>query len=279
MDWSKAKTIIIIAFIITNILLLYMIVGQKPIKDPTLTDTFIDKSKKLLDESDIGLDVDIPRVVPKLNTITVNYEDLSLDSVNKKFLDKRASVKLEDGRTILEYDREKIILENRSLKYFNQGEEGLYRNLDKDKVLKISRDFLLKRGYSIEDLDRGRVFEEDGVYSLLYSKKYKDVFVEDSYTLFKIDSRGVREFERLWLNVQDEGDKEVFIGTAPKAVLALLGREDFAGRRIVDISLCYYFDSKMEDFLKEPVDSIEGRAVPAWRIELDNGDKFIVDEY
>lgn len=279
MDWSKAKTIIIIAFIITNILLLYMIVGQKPIKDPTLTDAFIDKSKKLLDESDIGLDVDIPRVVPKLNTITVNYEDLSLDSVNKKFLDKRASVKLEDGRTILEYDREKIILENRSLKYFNQGEEGLYRNLDKDKVLKISRDFLLKRGYSIEDLDRGRVFEEDGVYSLLYSKKYKDVFVEDSYTLFKIDSRGVREFERLWLNVQDEGDKEVFIGTAPKAVLALLGREDFAGRRIVDISLCYYFDSKMEDFLKEPVDSIEGRAVPAWRIELDNGDKFIVDEY
>ncbi len=38
MDWSKAKTILIVAFIITNILLIYVIVGEDHVNEPTLKD-------------------------------------------------------------------------------------------------------------------------------------------------------------------------------------------------------------------------------------------------
>jgi len=43
MDWSKAKTILIVAFIITNLLLIYVLVGENHIYEPTLKDEFIDE--------------------------------------------------------------------------------------------------------------------------------------------------------------------------------------------------------------------------------------------
>lgn len=279
MDWSKAKTIIIVAFIITNILLGYMIVGQKSVKDPTLTDNFIEKSKDLLEDSEIYLATDIPKTIPKLNTITVNYEELDLDGVNKKFLDNEADIELLEASTILEHGDEKVTIEGKKLSYMNAKEDGIHMKLDRDKVLRLSKDFLLAKEYSTDDLKLVYIEEKDGVYTLEYSKVYKGLYVENTYSRFEIDKGGIRKFERLWLDVKDEGEKEIYIDTAPKAVLALLGREEYKGRKIVDISLCYYFNSKMEDVLDEPVESIEGRAVPAWRIEFDDGSKFIVDEY
>ena len=279
MDWSKAKTIIIVAFLITNMLLVYMIVEDNPISDPTLNKSFINKAEALLEEENIGIKTEIPKKVPKLNTITVNYEDISVDSVNKKFLDNNGSVNVLEDETILEYKDEKIVLKDREIKYTNMAEEEKLLDLDKELALEESRNFLLNKGYSVEDISERYISEEDGIYYLEYSKIHNDVFVEKTYTRFKIDKRGVFEFERLWLDVKDEGDKEIYIATAPKAVLALLGRSEFKNKNIVDISLCYYFDSRMEDFLDDPVDSIEGRAVPAWRIEFSDGNKFIVDEY
>lgn len=279
MDWSKAKTIIIIAFIITNLLLGYMIIGDKTSKDPTLTDEFIENVVGLLKEDHIYVDVDLPRDLPKLNTITVAYETTNPIILNKKFFDDEGILQERDGEKILKRDSEELSFTNKTISYTNKEGKKIYDSLDMKEAERLSKKFLLDRAYPIEDLGEAKIFEDGEGYRLSYSKKYKGNFVEDAYTSLRIDKRGVYEFERSWLKIQDEGDKELVIETAPKAVLDLLAREEFKDRRIVDISLCYYFNQNVEDLLEEPIDSIEGRTVPAWRIEFDNGARHIVDEY
>ncbi len=84
--------------------------------------------------------------------------------------------------------------------------------------------------------------EENDTFYIEYSKLYNGVFVERAYTNFQIDGRGVKRFERVWLIVEDLGETEIYISTAPKAILALLDMEDVYGKTIENISLCYYFD-------------------------------------
>lgn len=278
MDWSKAKTIMIIAFIITNLLLVYSIMEREVAADPTLSDEFLEKVIGLLGDSDIELSIDLPTTIPRLSTITVNYETYDENSVNKKFLDDDSKIRYLDDKIILENKNKRIILKDKEIFFEDNSKENRYENLDKEKALEISRNFLLDKGYGIDDISKGLIREKDGLYSIEYSKVYEDIYVENTYTVFKIDEYGVREFKRLWLEAKDKGDKKIQIGSASKAVLDLVGNKKYSGRKIVDISLCYYFDPIM-DIMDMEIDSKEGRTVPAWRIEFDNGEKYIVNEY
>src|SRR5690606_9906755 len=114
---------------------------------------------------------------------------------------------------------------------------------------------------------------------LEYSKVYKDTFVERAYTNFQIDGRGVKRFERLWLNVKEIGDTKIYISTAPKSLLNLLGMKELYNNSITDISLCYYFDPEKHEYIEEPGEAKQGRAVPAWRIQFEDGYKVYIDDY
>lgn len=74
MDWSKAKTILIIAFIVTNIVLGYALFNSQRIDEPTLKEDFITDVAKLLKEKDITLNTAIPKEIPSLGIMTVEYE-------------------------------------------------------------------------------------------------------------------------------------------------------------------------------------------------------------
>ena len=121
--------------------------------------------------------------------------------------------------------------------------------------------------------------EENDTFYIEYSKLYNGVFVERAYTNFQIDGRGVKRFERVWLIVEDLGETEIYISTAPKAILALLDMEDVYGKTIENISLCYYFDPQKHDYLEEPGEAKQGKAIPAWRIQFQDGYKVFIDDY
>ena len=82
-DWSKAKTILVIAFIITNLLLIYVLVGENHIYEPTLKDEFIDEVIALLAEGHKAR-TDIPKEIPRLNSMIVEYERVNIEIIKSK---------------------------------------------------------------------------------------------------------------------------------------------------------------------------------------------------
>ncbi|MCF6463422.1 hypothetical protein [Clostridium sp. Cult1] len=281
MDWSKAKTILIVAFIITNILLIYVIVGEDHVNEPTLKDDFIEDVVELLEDKNIKVSTQIPKDIPHLNTMVVEYENVNIQKLNKDYFSNRGNIEQNaEGLGKIKKDGESfLIMNNRFIIYENKNKIKLYNDLNKDEAIRLAEEFINKGKFKTSDMKLTFVKEEEGTFYLEYSKIHEDVLVERTFTNLQVDSRGVKRFERLWLNEKELGEAEIYISTAPKAILTLLGMQEIYGKTITDISLCYYFDPEKHDYLGEPTNAKQGRAIPAWRIQFDDGYKIFIDEY
>lgn len=281
MDWSKAKTILIVAFIITNILLVFMLIREKPGVDLTINDEFIEDVLELLKDKDISVATQIPKDKPYLNTMIVGYEKVDIKGLNENFFNNEGAINdNREGLGEIVKDYESIVIVNRKLiTYENKGKKENYPDINKDKAIQIAEEFLKDKGFPTSDIKLTYIKEEEGVFYLEYSKLYEDVLVERAFTNLQIDERGVKRLERLWLNIKDLGETEIHISTAPKSILGLLSKEEVYGKTITDISLCYYFDPQRHDYLEEPGDAKQGKAIPAWRIQFSDGYKVFIDEY
>lgn len=281
MDWSKAKTILIIAFIITNILLVNVLISEKSIDEPTITDEFVENVVDLLKDKNISVATQIPKDIPSLNTITVGYEKKSLKELNEDFLNSEG-IMSDNGEGVGEIvkDNESIVVASgRLIIYENKDNNKKYQSINEKKAIELSEEFIKDRKFNMADMELTFIKEENDMFYLEYSKVYNDLLIERAFTNLQVDERGVRRFERLWLNAKDSGDVEIYISTAPKSVLALLGMEEVHGKTIADISLCYYFDPQKHNYLEEPGEAKQGKAIPAWRIQFDDGYKVFIDEY
>lgn len=281
MDWSKAKTILIVAFIITNILLAYVLIGEKTIDEPTLKEDFIKDVVRLLEDKNISVATQIPTDIPYLNAMNVGYEKIRLEDLNKYFLDGKGILNKNGNGfgEIIKGQESIIVMNNKLILYENKGNKEVYDDIDENKAIQIAGKFLEEKKFDTSDMKLTFIKEEKGTFYIEYSKVYDDVFVERAFTNFQIDKRGVKRFERQWLITEDLGEAKIYISTAPKAILALLDMEEVHGKTITDISLCYYFDPQKHDYLEEPGEAKQGKAVPAWKVQFKDGYKVFIDEY
>lgn len=87
MDWSKAKNIFIVAFLLLNILLGYQLYLKQSenIQNYQWASNNIEELKKILKQRNINVKVEIPQEAPKLKFLNVknieisNYKDINLD--------------------------------------------------------------------------------------------------------------------------------------------------------------------------------------------------------
>ncbi len=281
MDWSKAKTILIVAFIITNILLGFVVFSMEKQEQPTIKQSFIEDVTKILEKKNIFIDSEIPKEMPKLNALTVEYEILDCDKVNRDFFNGLGSIdRSENDLVEIIKDDEKITISNkRTLKYENNNARLRYEDLDKDMAEAIAMEFLMDKGIEILDMKLSYVKEDEDRYILDFSKIYNDRYLEIAYTTIQVDNTGVKGLERLWLNTLNEGETPMYISTAPKSILELLSMEEVYGKTIVDISLSYYFEPKKNEYIKDPKDARKGKSIPAWRVLFQDGYKVVIDNY
>lgn len=280
MDWSKAKTILIIAFIITNMFILFVLLNENPIEEPTITDEFISNIEKLLRDKNIYIETSIPREIAYLNTMIVEFEKADSNSLNRLYFDNKGDIQYDGSlKEIISGMESILIINDRLIIYENNSEEAIYNSLDIDEAIEIAESFLKKGNFNTSDMKLTYSKEENNIYYLEYSKTYEDTFIERAYTNFQIDKRGVKRFERLWLNAKELGDTKIYISTAPKSLLNLLGMQEVYNNTITDISLCYYFDPEKHQYIEEPGEAKQGKAVPAWRIQFEDGYKVYIDEY
>lgn len=281
MDWSKAKTILIFAFLITNVLLMSVLISSEKHLDSTLKKEFIDEGIKILKTKDISIKTEIPTEIPSLNSLIVEYETVDISQANSKFFDNKGFVNHDDeGLIEISKDKEYISIKNgKRLIYENKDSSKLYTVLNEELSEDIVRNFLSGKSYDISDMKLSYIKEDKGEYNLMFSKLYKGRYLETAYVNAVVDSRGVKKLERMWLKAKDESENPIYINTAPKAIMNLLSMDETHGKSIIDISLCYYFDPDGQEYIKDPMEAKQGKTIPAWRIIFEDGHKVVIDNY
>lgn len=282
MDWHRSKKILIIALLIANLLLFFYInYNNIRFRDESETKGFRDKVVSLLKDEKIEIDTSIPKKGQLLPSVLVELQTSDPGELNDIYFDGEGKIKRPStDRTEISYKDEYInLVNNKRIFYENRKFEKNYELEDLDEAQKIVEEFLIDRRYDIRDMFLSHFEVKDGTYFLNYTREYENLALESSYTNFVIDRRGVVSMDRLWLNVVDKSDQEIYLSPASEALLSLLNREEAYDKTITKISPCFYFNPEDQGYIEDLTRAVKGRAIPAWRIEYSDGDFIVVDNY
>ena len=283
MDWSKAKTILIVSLIVVNSILGIAVFNANQDIETTVSEDFLEDSIRLLNNKDILVATEVPRDIPSLTSLVVEYETFKTSELNERFFEDSGKVSIRDQGLVEiqneDGNRRLTILNEKYIIYEANNLDGDYSLNSNEDAIGMAREYLTSLKYDISDMKLSYIRKSEENYSIQFSKVYNEKFLESAFTNIQLDKTGIRKFERLWLNVIEEGEVPIFISSAPKSILGLLSMNQVYGKTIQDISLAYYFDPEKHNYIQDPLDAKQGRSIPAWRIQFEDGYKVFIDNY
>jgi len=282
MDWSKAKTILIVALLITNSVLAYFLFFDDIYANSTVDENFLSRTREILLNKNIEIGTEIPLTTNATYNLAVEYEKYEPLEVNMFFFEGNGIRESTDTTfTEIYRDNENVTIINDKLLIYEYKGELQDKGIDSiEKARDEAEKFLFERA-KIEpdnnDLELSYSRETDYGFYLEYTKVFDGLYIEQSFTSFRIERGGVRKMERTWLSINHIEETNIEIVPAPKAILELISYEQVYNKTILDISLCYYFDPEKQDYFGDYQSATEGKAVPAWRVLFKDGYKIILD--
>lgn len=297
MDWSKAKNILIIAFIFTNIFLAYNM--QKGIykgSEIQISNAeYLANVGQHLKDNGINLEVNISEEVISLPILVVQYTNFDSDEMANRFLGE-------------DYKKETEIVGAQNLKreIFNKGSKELtiegskrltYKNMDNEKqdyilneenVIKISDDFLKEYKLMRDNIVVSQIYygteehiDSKPLYKLIYNQTYKDKFLGESYIHVYINQKGVVAVEAMLLEYKKTQQQRKRIIPASEALMRAMStilQENEKPINIKEVEVGYYFSPT--DYTKSDWKDIDsGTAFPSWKITIQNGRTYFVEAY
>jgi len=270
MDWSRAKNILIIAFLLTNIILAFNIYNGY--RDLLVSDQEISEVIEILNEKGIEINSDIPRDASIPGILTVEYREFVPAKLAAGFFgDASLEPIKQDDSTIFMGNGKKLEVKNNSeIIYLDLSlKDELKSDLAANDAVNISKDFLIKTGLYNSSMIVDEVISTEKGYSVTYAQKYEDKPLEVSIVQLEVTPRGVYSLYMLWLNPKSmENDRKKII-PASQAVLKVVSTNEIfknASVKIEDIKLVYYFNWK---------GAKEGEAFPAWKIRVNEENYYI----
>lgn len=288
MDWSKAKNVLIIAFIITNILLVYVI--QRDLFDnedlQLISNDYIKNVESYLLDNGLQIDTEIPREIISLPILMVKYKVFDLKEMAKIFLEE--DYQMVDEDTYVSGDKKIQRISNKKFIYTNPCQKKGSYPLDEKEVIEISKEFLEKHNFMQQDLELQQIyfgvvdkFGSMPVYKLVYNQVYKNKFLAESYIHVYVQHQEVIGLEAMLLEYEKtQGQKKKTV-PATEALLRkmndiLMDNQEDNKITISNLELGYYFNTT--DINLTTWDTIaSGTAFPSWKIVLDNGKTYYVE--
>ncbi len=286
MDWSKAKNILIVAFIVTNLLLVFYL-GKDMYSDGDLqiiSDEYLQNVEKHLEENGIRIKGNIPREILSMPVLMVKYKYFDPEAAAEQLLGEGYR-RVGEGRYQAQ-DKSLTVLGNKKLVYRNKSEEVVDYGIDEDDAAVLATQFLKEQDlYSsqlvMEQVYYGVVkeFDEVPLYKLVYHQTYKNRFLGESYINVYVNYRGIVGMEALLLTTDKTQQGKSKIISASDAILRTMSDiiNDNQGEILItNIEVGYYFNP--EEIQLADWENIEsGTAFPSWRIILQNGKTYYVE--
>lgn len=277
MNWEKAKTVLIVALIITDVFLagvLYM--DRRRVEPLENAPAFHRETKEMLADAGIKVEAEIPEDGDTLPVLDVAFETQTPEDLNERFFHGRGEVDdRDDEEAVITTARAKLkVVDNRRFIYEADGTSNAF--LEKDEAEEKALAFLKERDFATDDMHLYYSETAGNRRRLIFTKTYKKNYVESAYTEVKMIGDKVVYMDRMWIDVLDETREREALPMATQSLLRLLSHKSLRGRTIKKIDPCYYFDPKEQGAVENLTHGTRGYATVAWRMELDGGEELIL---
>lgn len=239
MDWSKAKNILIIALLATNIFLLVTYITNNE-NESSITDHEVLFS--VLAGENVFLDTDIPRKYDKMQAVTLTYSDKS-DIIEEKLLS--AKYVLKDGSQESDYE-------------------------------KMAEKFLQDCGVYNENISFNRLVNEGNRAVARFSNHYKDTEIGGSYVEVVFENGRITDASKQFITAADKSKKKLNVISPEEALLVFMSeKESETSVTIESMDLVFWvndstFDGEM---------LVSDTAFPAWQIVYNDGNIKYIEAY
>jgi regulatory protein YycI of two-component signal transduction system YycFG len=273
MDWSRIKTTLILALILTNVILgTFVWVGLDRNKQSEKHE--LDSILTILKSQNISIDtaeVAIPEEMPVLEATYQLYdleaiaEILYLDDyyeVNGSYVDSRSKLEVFNKNTLIYQVLDAIIAEE----------------IAPEEALEIAEAFLDHIGFNSTEKVLDAINTEDDETVVTFAHTIDGQFVNGSFMSLRIKGKEVVFFERQWLSVEKVTSRSVKLIPLSKAFYSLVGEVNKVRtdqRTPIEISsfeLGYVMDQKIFDTKIQ-----SGEAFPYYRFITSSGLKIYVE--
>lgn len=277
MNWEKAKTVLIVALLITDAFLagiLYM--DRRRVEPLENAPAFHRETKEMLADAGIKVEAEIPEDGDTLPVLDVAFETQTAEELNERFFHGKGKTDDRgDDEVIIAGPRAKLkVLDNRRFIYEADGTSNAF--LEKDEAEKSALAFLKERGFATDDMHLYYSETAGNRRRLIFTKTYKKNYVESAYTEVKMVGDKVVYMDRMWIDVLEETREREALPMATQSLLRLLSHKSLKGRTIKKIDPCYYFDPKEQGAVENLTHGTRGYATVAWRMELDGGEELVL---
>lgn len=242
MDWTKAKTIVIIALLITNLFLIitYGISRGEPQRDEKERQA---ETIALLEKRNIFIETEIPEGRGRMPVLTVEYDHLD--------------------QTLLLQEIQK----QETLPGAQRSEKGI-----QEKV----QEFLADCGVWSEHVTLDRIEQEENRMILFYKNVVGETLLEDSYMVCTVEGGRVTALSRYWLKPLEFGKAKQDTISPSVALLHFMSENKEEDVIYVDkMEMVYWLDPASIDTESPVLDT----AWPAWKITYNNGKVVHIDAY
>ncbi len=234
MDWTKAKNILIVALLITNIVLVFTYVfANKSLESEN--EEFTKDTIKLLASKNIFIETEIPGQVSRMPVLIVEYDKMDQELVNRQI---KSEKKLSD------------------------------EDLSDESLIEETTRFIRKCQLLTENVTFESIQRKDDKINVKYKNHIEGIAIEESYINITVEDRKITKLERYWLKPVEFRKMKRDIIPSVAALIKFMSENEFNKKIYVeDIELVYWIDSSVIDTESPVTDT----AFPAWKITYNRG--------
>lgn len=234
MDWTKAKTILIVALVVTNLVLIttYFFQDNRLKEDER---EMQEVTIRLLQDKNIYVETDIPEGRHRMPKLTVRYDKLNENIIEEQLAKQTA---------------------------------GTDNVLTEEDLISMTTEFIKACGVMTEQVSFDRIDRGHGEIRVIYKNDMNGTAIEDSHITCTVKDGKIVDFDRFWLEPVEMNDIEKEVIPAVAALIKFMS-ENKDGEKIYvqNISLVYWLDSSEFDTEYTVTDT----AFPAWKIAYNRG--------
>lgn len=229
MDWTKAKTILIVALIGTNIFLVFTFGFNDSVQKVSNTKEAL---LSVLSNNNITLTVDVPQKQVEMPVLYIEYKAFNQDKIKALIKEK---------------------------KYGVAGE-----NFSEDDLTKVSQRFLSDSGLLNENVVLNGVVKQGIGTVVQYRNEIKGVAIEESYIYCYFENGKLLSADSYWLEAVKLSNKKSKILSATEALIIFMNQVENKDEKIIinGIELVYWLDTSTFDGEELVTDT----ALPAWKV-------------
>jgi len=272
MNWNKAKTILIVAFILLNTFLFYEVREANNESYEGLNDDFINHVEIKLLEKNIHIETEVSKEIYRKPLLEVEYELVTEEDV-VKYIGKNYEEVLENTLFTNE-EGSYVRIENNKKLIYNIRDVNENFQITKEKAGKLVDSYVENQEINLEEYQLDLIIKKGGIYEVVYKRNYEGSKLENDYYIFVVDNLGVAGFETQKINKIEAKEGLITVTSAYESLLRLKNENPEEKFVIKRIELSYYTDENIEEW----ENIVRANMDPTWKIISESGNvKYLIE--